>query len=151
LRRDYAGGAIGAAICIYLAGFVSPAAPVAWVAGATAALFLVYFGRTVCRQLTQIELDQTGIRARGPLGVAIGWADLRSLRLDYYSTRSDPEGRTMGGGWMQLKVCGARGAIRIGSEIEGFAEIARLAAREAAQRNVALDAATLANLKALQD
>ena len=43
----------------------------AWVLAAAAALFLVYFGRTVFRQLTHSKLDEAGIRARGPLGAAI--------------------------------------------------------------------------------
>ena len=116
------------------------AAPVAWVATAAAALFLVYFGRTVCRQLTHIELDETGIRVMGPavglLSAAIRWADLCSLRLDYYSTRRDGEG-----GWMQLRLGDARHTIRIDSELDGFAELVGAAARAAARRDLALDAA----------
>ena len=125
--------------------FAQPAAAVAWVLAAAAALFLVYFGRTVCRQLTHIEIDEAGIRASGPLGAVIRWENLRSLQLDYYSTRADREG-----GWMQLKLRDARRTIRIDSELEGFAAVVDRAARAAAQRGLALDAATLSNLQALR-
>lgn len=142
---DYAGAAAGLAVSLGSLAFAQPAAPVAWVMAAVAALFLVYFGRTVCRQLTHIELDETGICARGPLGAAIRWVELRSLRLDCYSTRADREG-----GWMQLRLGDAKRTIRIDSNLDGFAELVGRAVREAARRGLALDAATVANLKLLQ-
>ena len=149
LRLDYAGGAAGLALSLGLLAFVQLAAPVAWVASAAAALFLVYFGRTVCRQLTHIELDETGIRVMGPvvglLSAAIRWADLCLLRLDYYSTRHDGEG-----GWMQLRLGDARHTIRIDSDLEGFAELVGAAAHAAARHDLALDPTTAANLKVLQ-
>ena len=148
LLPDYAGGGIGLALSLGPLAFVHPAAPVGWVLAAVAGLFLVYFGRTVCRQLTQIELDEVGIRVRGPAvglpDAAIRWADLCLLRLDYYSTRRDGEG-----GWMQLKLGDTRDKIRIDSAVDGFAELVGAAARAAARRDLALDAATAANLKAL--
>jgi hypothetical protein len=150
LAFDYAGSVSGLACTLGLIVFVRLAAPVAWVMGAAAVLFLVYFGRTVCRQLTHIELDEAGIRARGPLGGAIRWEELRSLRLEYYSTRQDPEGRTMDGGWMELKLRDAQRTIRIDSELEGFVAVVDRAAQAAAQRGLALDAATAGNLESLR-
>ncbi len=106
--------------------------------------FRLYFARTVCRQLTHIELDETGIRAKGPLGAALRWEDLCSMRLEYYSTRRDREG-----GWMQLKLSDARRTIRIDSEIGGFAELARGVAAEARRRDLRLDESTRANFAML--
>jgi hypothetical protein len=40
--------------------------------------------------------------------------------------------------------------IRVDSELEGFAALARAAAREAVRRGLAFDAATAANLEALK-
>lgn len=141
---DYAGSAIGLACSLGPLAYVQPAAAVAWTLAAAAAIFLVYFGRTVCRQLTHIELDEAGIRARGPLGAAIRWEDLRALRLDYFSTRRDREE-----GWMQLRLRSAQRTIRIDSEVDGFADIARAAAAEAGRRGADVDEATRANLRAL--
>ena len=149
LFPDYAGGAIGIAFTVAPLALVYPAGPMAWVLAAAAALFLVYFGRTVCRQLTRIELDETGIRVRGPLGAALRWEELRSLRLDYYSTRRDPEGRTMQGGWMQLRLRDARRTIRIDSELDGFVDLVRFAVLEARRRGTDLDEPTRANLGVL--
>jgi hypothetical protein len=149
LGLDYAGGATGLALSIGPLAFMQIATPVAGVLAAVAALFLVYFGRTVCRQLTHIELDEAGIRAVGPAwgprSAAIRWEDLRSLRLDYYSTRRDREG-----GWMQLRLGDARRCIRIDSDLERFSELVGRAADEAARRGLALDAASAANLQALK-
>jgi hypothetical protein len=148
LLPGYAGSGIGLAFSLAPLALVHPAGPVAWVLAAAAALFLVYFGRTVCRQLTHIELDETGIRVRGPafglLSAAIRWEDLRALRLDYYSTRRDREG-----GWMQLRLRDAQRTIRIDSELEGFVELVRAAAFEARRRGIGMDEPTRANLDVL--
>ena len=149
LLPDYAGSALGIAVTLGPLVFARPALVAAWALAAAAALFLVYFARTVCRQLTHIELDEAGIRARGLLGAAIRWEELRSLRLDYYSTRRDPEGRTLQGGWMQLRLRDARCTIRVDSQLEGFLELVRVAAREARRRGADLDWVTRANLGVL--
>ena len=145
LAADYARSVVGAGI--FLGGLASlePAPAIAWILTAGAALFLVYFGRTVCRQLTRIELDENGIRASGPLGAAIRWADLRALRLDYFSTRRDQEE-----GWMQLRLRGARGTIRVDSGIAGFAELARASVSQAQRIGLELDETTRANLALLE-
>ena len=144
LAAEYARAAVGAALFLGALAWLEPAPVVGGMLAAAAALFLVYFARTVCRQLTRIELDEAGIRARGPLGAAIRWADLRSLRLDYYSTRRDQEE-----GWMQLRLRGARRAIRVDSGLAGFADLAREAAARARAGGLALDEPTLSNLRLL--
>jgi hypothetical protein len=144
LLPDYAGSAVGLACSLGPLAFAMPAPPIAWLLAAIAGLFLVYFGRTLCRQLTQFELDEAGIRARGPFGAVIRWEDLRALRLDYYSTRRDREG-----GWMQLRLRDARHTIRIESDLEAFVDLVRAVALEARRRGIDLDEPTRANLRAL--
>ena len=146
MAGDYTGAAVGIACTLGPLLWARPAPVAAWILGVGGVLFLVYFGRTVCRQLTRYELDETGIRARGPLGAMIRWDRLCALRLDYYSTRADREG-----GWMQLRLGDGQRTLRIDSGLEGFAELARAAARVAARRALALDAATAANLEVLGD
>jgi len=148
LLPGYAGSAIGLGFSLAPLALMQPAGPVLWVLTAAAALFLVYFGRTVCRQLTHIALDETGIRVSGPavglLSAAIRWEDLRSLRLDYYSTRRDREG-----GWMQLRLRDAGRTIRIDSELVGFVDLVRAAVLEARRHGIDLDEPTRVNLDAL--
>jgi hypothetical protein len=145
LGADYARALAGIGVCAALLGFGSASAALRVPAAAALALFLVYFARTVCRQFTRIVWDETGIRALGPLGATIRWAELRALRLAGYSTRADREG-----GWMQIVLRGVgRRAICIDSGLPGFEEIVRTAAAAARQRALALDRASAANLRAL--
>lgn len=149
LAGDYAGSLFGAACTLAPALLADPAPVVGWTLGAIGALFLVYFARTVCRQLTRFELEGAGIRATGPCSRGrareeLRWDRLCSLRLDYYSTRMDREG-----GWMQLRLGDGQRTLRIDSGLDGFADLARLAAAAASRRGLALDLATLTNLQSL--
>ena len=144
LAADYARAGTGGALFLGALAGLEPTLVVGGFLAAGAALFLVYFARTVCRQLTRIELDEAGIRARGPLGAAIRWDELRALRLDYYSTRRDQEE-----GWMQLRLGSARRTIRVDSGLAGFAELARAAAARAREHGLEFDDNTRGNLRML--
>ncbi len=150
LAADYARSLFGASVTLPIALLAQPVAWIGWTLGAIGALFLVYFARTVCRQLTRFEVDGAGIRAQGPCmaggpRMELRWDRLCSLRLDYYSTRMDREG-----GWMQLRLGDGQHTLRIDSGLDGFVELARIASDVAARRGLALDIATLANLQALE-
>ena len=144
LRSAYALAVVGMLIGFLPLLLARPALLFRWLLGAMGVLFLVYFARTVVRQLTWIALDATGIGVHGPLGVAIRWDEMRALRLNYYSTRQDRSG-----GWMEFIVQGPRRSIRVESTLEGFAELVRECTREAQARGLALDERTRANLHAL--
>ena len=143
---DYARGLVGIALTAGPLFALSPTGPFAWILAACMLLFLVYFVRAVVRHLTRIELSETGIAARGPFGRAIPWDELRSMKLNYYTTRSDRSG-----GWMQLDLGTGTGrrSLSVDSRLEGFADIAEVAAQEARRRGCRLDETTLLNLKAL--
>ena len=141
---DYARGLGGIALTAGPLWILAPGGPLAWILAACMLLFLVYFVRAVVRHLTRIELSETGIAARGPFGGAIPWDELRSVKLNYYTTRSDRSG-----GWMQLDLGTRQRSICVDSRLEGFAELASTAAQEALRRGHRLDEATLLNLKAL--
>jgi len=143
IAADYARGLAGVVLTAGLLWLVQPGGALAWVLAACMLLFLVYFARAVVRHLTRIELSEAGITARGPFGGAVPWDELRSMKLGYYTTRSD---RT--GGWMQLDLRSQKRAISFDSRLEGFAEIAGVAAREAGRRGL-LDEMTRLNLDAL--
>lgn len=144
LLAEYARGAGGLALTAGPLWFLAPALGTSLALGAASVFFLLYFARAVVRHLTRFELDETGMRAVGPLGRAIPWEELRSVRLGYYTTRSDRSG-----GWMELVVRGAQGSIRADSGLERFDELTASAVREARRRGRALDERTRANLGAL--
>ena len=144
IAADYARGLGGITATGGSLWLLAPSGAIAWVLAACMALFLVYFARAVVRHLTRIELSEAGITARGPFGGAVPWDELRSMKLNYYTTRSD-----RAGGWMQLDL-GTRGrSISVDSRLEGFADIAGVAARHAQRRGHRLDETTLSNLRAL--
>ena len=137
-------GTLGLAVTVGPLLLAEPAGTVVWFLATAAALFLVYFARAVVRYLTRIELDERGMWTRGPVRVAIPWEQLRSLRLNHYTTRSDGSG-----GWMQLVLEGGKGSIRIDSSLSEFVILAALASAEASRRGVVLDERSRGNLRAL--
>ena len=141
---DYARGLGGIALTAGPFFAMAPSGPLAWILSACILLFLVYFARAVVRHLTRIELSEAGIAALGPFGRAIPWDELRSMKLSYYTTTSDRSG-----GWMQLDLGTGQRSISVDSRLEGFADIAGVAAQEARRRGRRLDETTLLNLKAL--
>lgn len=141
---DYARGLSGIALTAGTLFALTPSGPFAWILAACMLLFLVYFVRAVVRHLTRIELSEAGIAALGPFGRAIPWDELRSMKLNYYTTRSDRSG-----GWMQLDLGTGRRSISVDSRLEGFADFASTVAQEALRRGHRLDDTTLLNLKAL--
>ena len=141
---DYARGLGGIALTGGPFFALAPGGPLAWILAACMLLFLVYFVRAVVRHLTRIELSEAGIAALGPFGRAIPWDELRSMKLNYYTTRSDRSG-----GWMQLDLGTGKRALSVDSRLEGFADVAGVAAQEARRRGCHLDETTLSNLKAL--
>ena len=146
IAADYARSLTGLSLSAGPLLIAHPLPALVWALSATAALFLVYFLRTVARNFFRIELDETGIRAGGMRGVEVPWERLRSVRLRHYSTRRDRSG---GGGWMQLDLRGSSRRISVDSSLTGFAALADASAREATRRGCTLDEATLANLGAL--
>lgn len=144
MLADFARAGAGLACTLAPILWLQPTGVIVAALSAIAAIFLVYFARTVFICLSSIELDETGIRASGPLGAVIPWEELRLVRLNYYTTRSD-----RAQGWMQLVVQGARRRIEVDSRIEGFAALAGTVAGHAGRRGIVLDEATRANLGAL--
>ena len=144
MSADYARGLGGIALTAGPLWFLAPAGPVSWLLAGAALLFLVYFARAVVRHLTQIELSEAAVAARGPFGASIPWDELRSMKLNHYTTRSDRSG-----GWMQLDLSNARRSICVDSSLSDFSELAGTAAQEAQRRGHRLDDCTRVNLNAL--
>ncbi len=114
------------------------------VLGALVALFAVFGGLTLLRQLRRIEVGEDGIAARGVFPVQLSWAALDGVTLRYFATRRDGAK-----GWMELKLRGAGRRLALDSRIDGFRDIAARAARVAARRHLELTQATTTNFAAL--
>lgn len=144
IAAGYARSALGLSVTI---GPLSVLQPTPWLSAILiggGVIFLVYTARSIAYHLTLVLLDETGIRTEGPFGARVRWEELRSMRLDYYTTRRD---QTCG--WMQLTIHGARGVIRIDSTLQGFAAILAAVARVSAQRQCPLDERTRTHLATL--
>ena len=129
-------------------GAVFATAPVGAVAatvlGSFAAIFAVFGLRTVLRHGTSLEMTDTELRAQGAWRRTIAWAELDRMKLAYYSTRRDRRS-----GWMQLELGAGGTRVTLDSRIAGFDRLVQRATEVAAERAIALNEATLANLEAL--
>ncbi len=143
LYADYARAAVGVAICFLPLLFVASNTVTLALAG-LGALFLLFGARTALRHATQIVADDSGIAARGPFGGRIAWERLERLKLAYYATRRDRKG-----GWMHMTLAGDGRTLRLDSSLDGFNDVARLAARAGATNNLEVSPATRANFAAL--
>lgn len=141
---DYLRAAFGAAVSLAPLTFFQVAPTMVYILGGLGAVFVLFGGRTVLRQLTCVELSADGLRLAGPIRGGLRWSELDDLALSYYSTRRD---RT--GGWMRLKLKGGGRTIKLDDTIDGFPEIALRAVTAARANGVALSGATVANLTAL--
>lgn len=144
LRADYLRAGLGFALTCGL-GALARGEPIALgVLGGGALLFLAFGLRAWRRQGTAIELSEEGISTSGGRCVTLPWRQLTAVKLRYYTTKRD---RT--GGWMQLKLSAGGRRLSIESTLDGFVEVVRHCAREAAANHLPLDATTCSNLIAL--
>ena len=142
LARDYLRATSGLILTAMPIMFAQPIPIIQYVLGAIATLFAFFGIRTLLRQLTRVELTDSGIRTAGPLGTAIAWDELTSVELRYYSTRRDQQR-----GWLQLKLRSVHRRLAFDSTLSDFISVARRAITEAQSRGHALGPATLSNLE----
>lgn len=144
MRGDYARAALGLLLTAGPLAAVNAGQVGTAVLGGLALLFLLFGVRTGVRQLSRYRMDENGIAVDGPIEKRLAWRDVASVGLSYYTTR-----RSGGEGWMQLKLKGGRVTFRIESTLDGFTEIVERSCREAVERGIDMDRATINNMKAL--
>lgn len=140
---DYARAGVGLAAlgALTLATDPSPLAT-----GAFIVLGVLFAGLALqagLRQRAAVDVSDAGIRML-PRGEELPWEALTDLRLGYFSLRRD--GRR---GWLELKLRFGRTTLRLDSRLDGFASVARCAVRAAECAGVALDRASVENLRIL--
>ncbi|HSE78902.1 MAG TPA: hypothetical protein VLG66_12965 [Alphaproteobacteria bacterium] len=142
---DYARASAGLALTAGPAMMVPAGSASLYVLLPLAALFVAFAIRTGRRQIARVELTPSDLSIFGPGQVSLEAGEVDSVKLSYFSTKSDHAG-----GWMQLTLKGGAGrTIRIDSGLEGFGEIARWAAAAAIANQVELSHATIVNFGAL--
>ena len=142
---DYARASAGLALTAGPAMMVPAGSASLYVLLPLAALFVAFAIRTGRRQIARVELTPAGLSIFRPGQVSLEAGEVDSVKLSYFSTKSD-----RAGGWMQLTLKGRAGrTIRIDSGLEGFGEIARWAAAAAIANRVELSHATIVNFGAL--
>ena len=76
------------------------------------------------------------------------WDEVSNIRLRYYSTQRDKTKRDFKRGWMELKLIGPAGKLRIDSDVQGFDTIMRAVSQAVGRRRLELDEMTRENLRA---
>lgn len=142
---DYARAALGLAGTGALLLGTDPSPLASILCAALGALFATLGVQAGLRHLRALDVSDAGIRAV-PGGDRLAWNSLTGVKLGYFSLRRD--GRR---GWLELKLRFGRHILRLDSRLEGFAAVARRAVREAEHADVALDRATVENLRMLDD
>jgi hypothetical protein len=151
LVRDYiraVGGFLVGAVPLTLG---NPGTAFTILLGSLAVLFFGYGLRTLLMQLTAFEIRPDGLAVHGPRRRFFAWDGLSSVRLRYFSTQRDKERRDLKSGWLELKLTGEPGTLRVDSALEGFPAILEAVARAAEQRTLALDETTVENLKVFRE
>lgn len=144
LAADHCRAGFGLTISAGPLIFLDPISAVTYILSPLVILFGLFACRTLLRQMTRYEVSNTGIQASGPIKFEACWTDLEDVELKYYSTRLDRRR-----GWMQLRIKNSDRVVRLDSTLLGFSDIVARAAKEAAQRNIALGEPTLDNMRAL--
>lgn len=141
----YLSMAFGLSVTMLPVLLLGPSSVIVYILLFMAGLFLLYGIRVLYRQVTLLEVTDTGIRVVGPFGWTIKWEKLGGFRLGYYSTRRDREN-----GWMQLTLTGKGARLTVDSAINGFGDLVEISLNAANGRGVSLSPATLRNLQILE-
>lgn len=150
IRGDYIRAGIGLALAG--APFALGDVPVALavVLGLLIGLFALYGFVTYTRHRTRIEQTDDGLVVNAWRRTAIPWNELQEIRLSYFATRRERKTKKVEGeGWMELRLKGPQGRVRIESNCEGFEDMLRPAVAVALERKLSLSGATAANLESL--
>ena len=114
--------------------------------GGLTLLFLIFGIRTAIRHFSVIETSPQGIVIIGPLGRRIAWSEITKVDLKYFSTSRDKKNKD---GWMQLKICGIAGCLKIESNLTDFERIAVQTANAGFANSAEMNETTVENFTAM--
>ncbi len=140
---DSAKGLIGIILVSIPLIFGDPIPWISYLLLALMALFMLFIGRCYLRFYSEFQVDDEKLSILRPFTKTLKWQDITQLKLRYYSTK-----KTGDDGWMFLQLKAGNISINVDSQIDGFDDILKQAAKAAEQVQLALDPVTLDNMNA---
>jgi len=144
INKEYRRAGAGVGLSLLPLLLLGPSSVIVLLLGSFLGLFSAYGIRAYGRSRAEIVVTDLAIQIRGLTEKTIQWEELETLKLAYFSTRSDGEK-----GWMQLKLKGGGVRLRVESTVTGFWELVDICALEARHAGIALDAVSVRNMQAL--
>lgn len=133
MMKDYGQAAAGAVIFGIPLAYAHENIYAAVILGAIVLMFLTFGWSTWRRHRTVIAVTDDGIWTEGAKHVALRWTEITRVDLRYFSTKRE-RGRggpatDEGSGWMQLRLDGDGGTIKIDSSVDDFRGLANQVVR----------------------
>lgn len=141
IGKDYVRGLLGLGVCGAPFLWVRPAAFVVVILAIMSVIFTVLLLQTVYRHLSRIVVDDDGITVASLIRRHIAWNELRDMQLSYFTTWKSAKG------FMELRLRGSGTTLRIGSTVQGFRDLVRVANAAAARNRLQFNTATIDNLR----
>ena len=145
LIGDYLRSGGGLLVGLGVLAVVPPNLPVLIIFGGIALLFAVFGLRTLHRHTLEVAVTEQEIACRGLGAKVLPWAELETMRLRYFGARRGKRS-LFGSGFMELRLKGAGTTVTFESSLNGFRQVAEMAARAAQAKGLELDPATAGNL-----
>ena len=121
--------------------------------GAIVLMFLSFAWSTWRRHRTVIAVTDDGIWTEGATRTALRWTEITRIDLRYFSTKRE-RGRggpatDEGTGWMQLRLDGAGGTIKVDSSVTEFRDLATRVVRAIEQHRLTMTESADINFAAM--
>lgn len=147
VRGEIIKAAIGMAFCLGFVAVVQPAAWLAWVLVALAAMFALYLWQQVLRTSLRFRLDDAGVTRHGRGGGprTLAWSALDDFRLNFYA-----HGRKARQGTLAVVLHQGKLRLKADSNLDHFPTLLQRAARAARENGLELHPTTVANLEQLE-
>lgn len=144
LYSDYSRAGLGVALSVLALASFEPGTAFSLLFAIVVGLCLYWLGRTWEIQRTVVTVDDQTVTVKGLNSVTIEWAEVSSMTLAFFSSRSDKSD-----GLMRLTLEAGDRKVKIDSRIHDFLSIVRRAAQTIGENNLRIDGITRANLQAL--
>ena len=128
IYKDYGQAAAGAIIFGIPLAYAHTNIYAVVILGAIVLMFLSFAWSTYRRHRTVIAVTRDGISTEGAIHTALRWTEITCVDLRYFSTKRERgRGRPAtdeGTGWMQLRLDGDGGTIKVDSSVHDFLGLA---------------------------